>query len=465
MANQDESATADEQGLAGPVRASRVSFESLRERTDELELLISGISLLALVALPSWLFDRWARIGVHLEGGLHEIAYVAFPLAIGLSYTLAAAFLLHLVVRAYWVGLIGLKAVFPGGIRWEELRNHGPLTREHYQQRIVDLETSINAVDRVASIIFAMISLITLSVIWIGLLLVGLILLTMLVGYALGLPESTVRRVIEVLSATLIVVPLITIVLDRGSAILRRADALPAPWFRRLVLALLKIQAVLIPIRLMMPVHLSLESNLPRKTFSLAFGLVMASTVLVGMIQPRLVREFAPTGNYAFMPDEDIDSGMRSASYENQRGADDRLLFVPMIPSDLVADSRLRLFLPYIPDRDNGAIRERCLDAESPMSRHACLITLWSVALDGQPIDVKDFVAAERRELGMRGLQGYLSMDALAPGKHALVVTWNPSAGKGESAAQHKYRIPFWFAPPYQLDLAPSIEGTSPSTQ
>ena len=46
----------------------RVAFESLRERTDELELIISGISLLALLALPGWLFDHWVRLELHAEG-------------------------------------------------------------------------------------------------------------------------------------------------------------------------------------------------------------------------------------------------------------------------------------------------------------------------------------------------------------------------------------------------------------
>ena len=464
MANDDQTAKAGEQRSTAFARTQRISFESLRERTDELELLISGISLLALIALPSWLFDRWASIGTHLEGERLEILSLAFQLTIGLSYTLAAAFLLHLAVRAYWVGLIGLKSVFPGGIRWDQLRNLGPITREHYQQRIVDLETSIDAVDRVASIIFAMISLIALTIIWAGFFLVGFILLTMLIGYALELSESAMQTVIIIFAVFFISVSMLSFVLDRGAAKLRRANVSPAPWFRRLVRFLLVIQGFMMPMRLMMPVQWSLESNLPRKTFSLAFGLVITSTLMIGVIQPKLVRTFAPFGSYAFMPDTDIDSGMRSASYENLRGPGDRLLRVPMIPGDLVADSRLRLFLPYIPDRDNGAIRERCADATSSTSRHACLTSLWSVALDGQPIDVKDFVAAERRDLGMRGLQGYLAMGALEPGKHELVVTWNSTAPKSKRDTAHDYRIPFWFAPPYQLDLAP-VAGANKSSE
>ena len=31
----------------------------------------------------------------------------------GLSYALAVAFIVHLAIRAYWVGMIGLKSTFP----------------------------------------------------------------------------------------------------------------------------------------------------------------------------------------------------------------------------------------------------------------------------------------------------------------------------------------------------------------
>ncbi len=280
-----------------------------------------------------------------------------------------------------------------------------------------------------------MISLIAISVIWIGFVLVVLSLLAMLIGYALELSAAAVQFLINIFSAIFIGVSIPSVALDRGADKLRRADAEPAPWFKRLVRYLLLAQAVVMPMRLMMPVQLSLESNLPRKTFSLVFGVVIISAGMIGVIQPKLVRTFAPFGSYAFMPDTDIDSGTRSASYENLRGPGDRLLRVPMIPGDLVADSR-----------------------------HACLTSLWTVALDGQPIEVKDFVAAERRDLGMRGLQGYLAMDALEPGKHELVVTWNSTAPKSKRDTAHDYRIPFWFAPPYQLDLAP-VAGANKSSE
>jgi hypothetical protein len=451
LSDEDRFEAADSRPPVVP--SPRISFEQLRERTDELELIISGISLLALIALPNWLFDHWIRIALHLDGERLAVVSMAFPLAIGLSYTLAGAFLMHLGVRAYWVGLIGLKAVFPNGILWQRLRGLGPITRQDYQRRVIDLESAIDAADRAASIIFAMISLVTLSVIWVGTAMVGIILLGMLAGYVFSLPERTVDDIVTVLAIASVGIPILAIVLDRGAALVRKPDAQPSVWFQKLVRALIGVQSIVMPQRLVLPVQLTLESNLPRRTFSIAFMAILLSTVLIGISQPRLARQFAPFGDYEYLDDASIASGLRSASYENLRVEADRQLHVPMIPADLIADSYLRVFLPYVPNRDNQLVREQCSDATTAMHRQQCLASLWSIDLDGVRVETSGFIAAERRDMGLRGIQGYLALAGLVPGAHQLTVTWGPAGTSADENPQTVYRIPFWFAPPYQLEL------------
>ena len=84
--------------------------------------------------------------------------------------------------------------------------------------------------------------------------------------------------------------------------------------------------------------------------------------------------------------------------------------------------------------------------------RRVCLARLWEVSLDAQPVDLAAFVAAERRDIGQRGLQGYLSLAGLAPGAHVLHVRRKVTAADPARIAD--FRIPFWFSPPYQQDLA-----------
>lgn len=68
---------------ATPVPGRRIAFERLRERTDELELLISGLLAFALLTVPSRLFDAWARNDVHVEGALAQGLQFAFTIGVG----------------------------------------------------------------------------------------------------------------------------------------------------------------------------------------------------------------------------------------------------------------------------------------------------------------------------------------------------------------------------------------------
>lgn len=459
--NDDITTKGTSDARAAPVE-SRIAFERLRERTDELELIISGISLVALVSLPAWLFAKWIHLDAHADGMFGQMVAICIPMAIGLSYTLAGAFLVHLVARAYWVGLIGLKSVFPLGIRWERIDSVGPITREQLRER-AGLEGPIDGADRFASVVFAVVSLITLSILVVGFVMFAMLLLADLIARSFGMSERATPVVLFAVLGVFFTFTLLPTVIDRATAALRPAGHPPAARTVRLVRALNVVQGFVFPQKLILPVQLALESNMPRRAFSIAFGLLVVATTFIGMTQTTTADRFALIGNYAYEGDADVRDGLRSAHYEDMRGIDDALLRVPMIPSDRVADPFLRVFLPYIPRRDNGVLQERCpLVEDSSSARRACLSGLWTLSLDGHALDATDFDFAERRDLGLRGLQGYVSIGHLAPGRHELVVTWNAGskATRGERKSTRDL-IPFWFAPPYQLDYTPP-ESTPP---
>lgn len=96
-------------------------FARLRERTDELELFISGLLAFALLAVPGRIFEAWATSTVHTEGVYGYALWFGFSTSVGLCYVVAVALIAHLAIRGYWVGLIGLKVHFPDGIRWERI--------------------------------------------------------------------------------------------------------------------------------------------------------------------------------------------------------------------------------------------------------------------------------------------------------------------------------------------------------
>ncbi len=457
-----------EENANGPAPAvvgveRRIAFERLRERTDELELIISGISLVALVSLPSWMFERMIEIEAHVEGARASLVAIGLHLAIGLSYTLAAAFLVHLAVRAYWVGLIGLKAAFPEGIRWPNIRSLGPVASDLYRSRRIGLDEAIDRADRAASIVFMLVSVVTISTLWMGAFLVVLLGLSILGGALFADPDAGARHVLIGLAMLVLIAPIAVGVLDRG--VMRRIDreGATAKFLTPFVAALVRVQDLLLPQRFVLPVQLSLESNLPRHTFAILFGTLVATSAVVGGVPSALAPQFALIDSYHYLDDDEAATGLRSAHYENLRSADDRVLRLPMIAADMVAESYLRVFLPYLPRRDNAVLRERCADPATAGAGPACIASLWTLQLDGVAVDTRDFVGSERRDIGLRGLQGYIALAGLRPGQHVLTVTWNAGGDETRRKRPHTYRIPFWFAPPYQLDLGPASVPAQPA--
>ena len=46
------------------------AWERLRDRTDELELIISSLTIFALFSMPGWLFNNFADVYTHLSPSL-----------------------------------------------------------------------------------------------------------------------------------------------------------------------------------------------------------------------------------------------------------------------------------------------------------------------------------------------------------------------------------------------------------
>ena len=448
---------------AAPPQPVRIAFERLRERTDELELLVSGLFAFALLTLPARVFDAWVRASIHVDGGLDLALRFGFQIGVGLGYALGLAFLAHLAIRAYWVGLIGLKSTFPEGIRWDRVPLMGSVSRPWYQRQVGDLGQTIDRVDRAASILFAMTTLVALLLVWVGLQ-AGLgLLLCGLVGSLFEDRERATLIAVGVGYALFLAVGMTPLLLDRIVA-RREAAGRPAERLRRAPERLLRVMGWIFPQRLISAVQFTLQSNLPGRGFMAVyiavFVLAMTSSVVLMLGSTRL----SLFDSYEVLTAEAVEHGLQGAHYESLRGDGDRMAFYPMIPADRVSDTHLRLFIPHRPQRDNPLARERCgalgggrneaRGSQAASAGRDCLASLWSVTLDGEPVPLDEFIAAERRDLGMRGLLGYIEISRLPAGLHRLHLEWNADGGESGALRRREYLIPFWFTP--GVDQAPA---------
>ncbi|MEJ2516156.1 MAG: hypothetical protein P8102_13190 [Gammaproteobacteria bacterium] len=435
------------------------AMDRLRDRTDELELIISSLTIFALLSLPGWLFDKVANVYTHLSTSLAIATNAGTALLAGTSYGLAACFVVHLMARAYWVGLIGLRTVFPGGINWSKTPGLGPLSRQYYKDTLPDLDTVIRNTDRVASSLFAVISMLTLGVLWLGVILIGTLMLSGVIGARFGLTNAGIGVGAVVLLVVFLGLPLVVYVLDAQLA--SRVPRLrESRLFDGLVRFLRRVIGLAYPQRLVVPVQLTLQSNTRPVIFLVALTLSIVVLVFVGNLRAAAWRDFTVSGAFTYLDETQVGEGFRSTYYEDMPSPYDRLRGWPRVPGFTQTGSFARLFLPYQPLRDNMVLDQLCGGAEEAADRTACLRRLWAVSIDGRPVPMAGFEAAERGDIGMRGLIGLVPMAGLEPGLRRIEVVWNPQAA-GQAAppddrytqASRRYVIPIAFAPDFEMPL------------
>ncbi|MEM7054794.1 MAG: hypothetical protein AAF446_09645 [Pseudomonadota bacterium] len=423
-------------------------IERLRDRTDEIELIISGLTTVALFTLPGWLFEVASSSYSHHSLTSTQAFEMLLVIAPGLFYALGTCFAVHLIIRAYWAGLVGLRSVYPGGIRWNRMPGVGPITREHYQKRLPDLRRAITAADHTASTLFSVISMIALGMLWVSAWIVLVIIASQFLGTkVLGDMDRAVRLSSILLVVLFVAPPALLWLLDAvlGS---RVPSLTKRPWFRSLVGLLIRINGWIWPQRLILPVQLTLQTNTRPFLFSTMIALGTAGILLVGFLRYEAWTEFTVSEQFRYLETAAIEGGIDSAHYENLRGMRDRLRPVPTIDDFEQRSAFVRVFLPYYPQRDNAVLDVQCADTGQGLD---CLRNLWSIRLDERAIDPDSLLPTERRDLNQRGLTGLLPLTGLTPGLHRLEVVWNPAVEPNDTRVSQTFSIPFLFSPDQEL--------------
>ena len=442
-----------------PVEPDKQAMHQLRDRTDELELIISSLTIFALFSMPGWLFNKFADIYTHLSTSLVIASNISLSLVAGVCYGLAACFVVHLMARAYWVGLIGLLTIFPKGINWKKTPGLGPLGRAHYRKSLPDLDTVIRQTDKLASSLFAVISMLTLGILWFGTILVATLVISGLVGSRFGLTNTGVAIGSLLLFSVFAGVPLLVYLLDAQLAS-RFARLRESRVFSASVRVLRRIGSIAFPQRLVLPVQLTLQSNTRPLMFFIVLTVSMVAIVVGGNIRAAAWQNFTLSGEFTYLDADMARERFTSTHYEDMAASQDRLRGWPRVDTFNQSGSFARLFLPYQPLRDNLVLEHICATAEESQERLNCLRQLWTVSIDGTPVSMTDFAPAERADIAMRGLIGLVPLKGLEPGMRQIEVIWNPDEAGQQAAVDDRYAnstvtyvIPIAFSPTYEATV------------
>ena len=424
--------------------------------TWELELLLSGLVLFALFQLPGVLNSFFDHLEPHATDATLPVIFFVSLYATSIVYVLIAAFVVHLISRAYWVGLVGLHSVYPNGVKWSE-SGAGPIATQVYRERIVSLPTVIARTDNFCSVIFSIACLIVIMFAF-SVLLSGLFLGVSYAGVRAAGRLRGVAPIFATLATILVVVSLGTTIIDKRFG----AKLTPGGRAHRVVKALARFTYYAGILNVTGPIFLTLTTNIGRKKVT-ALIYVALFGVLVAAAAERLARRDRLSINSYDFYGVSQQHGIAAGLYENQRAKGDVFVRMPSIQSDIIRDPYVKLFIPYWPLRDNIAVAKLCPGTKVLQKRGfqigadpavadslavpalRCLASIHRVTLNGARLDSLDFDFYQQPESGIKGILAYIPADSLPRGRNVLTVAQTPRFDDdAPKTPPTPFVIPFW---------------------
>ena len=407
--------------------------------TWEIELLISGVAVFAMVQLPGLLDDAIFRLRPRFDASWGMPLSMLYIYAKTAAVILAATFVIHLLLRARWIALVGLMSVHPGGIDWDRLRI-GPIAREVEEARLGSLDAAVERADNSATTVFAT------GVLLASLLIVVAVVVVGLVGgvSALGVPPDS--NLVPALIASVMLPFLLAQFLDRRFGDGLAADSRWRRLLRRLFLAYTRLGFGLAGSPAL---ALMASSGGRRKVTLMTTGIMLVALMAVAGSYYAM-RQSGSVGSFALFPQAEGDAhgALLPAHYADQRNpARDRLL--PFIQSAVAAGPYLQLVVPYLPARHEAALHEACPGLESleddarRSAALACLQPLYPATLDGKPLPLA-FESGVDPRTGQPTLVAMIDIRELPPGRHELTVLEPVDDDERGDAPPRPQRIPFW---------------------
>ena len=443
--------------------------------TWEIEMLLSGAVVFALMQVPGALDSTFDRLFLRLDGTFGVAALLVYSYTKAIVYALILTFLFHLAARAYWIALVGIDSVYPGGPKWAN-RKMGRIARETLEARVVPPGELIGRADDRCSLIFASGILLVLFALFslLGTILLGAI------AYALSeilFGGRDFATIMLVLAAAISIPSAIAMFVDR-----LRGDRLARGGTPARLIAFSNAAGFRMPVlRHALPLLYTLSTNRPTQRVYVLLVVAMLGIVYFVMGEVLVRREVLRFDMYAYLPDQPTSYALDPDHYEDRREPASAAM-LPYIQSEIVIAPYVRLFVPYLAERHELGLQLACpglkpltasrfrmrtrgtLDDARSLETLACFSKMLAIELDGEPVDVTLHFGSDART-AQRGVVAVIPVTSLEKGRHVVALRRPPrkrdapvnpgteeqpasgeSRGTGAEIAQRnlRYEIPFW---------------------
>lgn len=434
-------------------------IQELSNQSWNLELVVSGAAIFSTSFLPE-LTDRAIASyfeNYQLTNSLPEriLPTLAYSFAKSSAYLLIITFVVHFIIRAFWIALVGLRAVFPQGINYENIPNTGKELGEIYKKKFGSLDGFIVRLDKICSQIFSIAFVLVLFSLMLALLYLVAFLGT--IGLKTYFPEFYVKAKPIFLAIALALFVLSLVILLLSSKEKYREHPLVGKLLKQYIQKSTWLyMGMYKPIQY---INFTFSSNLPHKKYFRAVAFIgflffgMSFSIYTMKLLEHTGLPYLESRNY--YSSGSAEHQLIDNYYDNLRQEDERITTVS-IQSDVIEEAFVKLFINYNKELDADLSRF-CTDPTLPgtikkdkkrmlkdKARLNCFNQYFKIVLNDSTLQPVEFFFEEHRNT--KGLKTYLSTEKCKTGRNTLYIKTMAIDSLPKKVWADYVTIPFWYA-------------------
>ncbi|MFY7912868.1 MAG: hypothetical protein ACOVO2_25085 [Emticicia sp.] len=447
--------------MENPTQDKSNWLQELSNQSWNLELVVSGAAIFSTSFLPEFVdkvtFSYFENYQFNTEISSTIFPNLAFSFAKAASYLLIFSFFIHFILRAFWIALVGLRAVYPKGIDYDKLPNTNNELKGIYKNWFGSFDDYIVRLDKNCSRIFSIAFIMVLFSVMISVMyLVIFISIILFKTYNADL-YAKIRNI-----AMISVVALLALVFVFVSIMNKekyRDNPVLSKWFVRMVKMMsLMYFGMFKPLNY---IGFVFASHIPHKTYyRFMLTLMLSFSVLAMVIYTKTATEHAgipfmePRSYYST---GSADHKLNTNYYDNLRSGED-YIWEASIQADIIQEPFIKLFINYnkVLDAKLTKIYKEPKIAENLDKHKKRLIKdkarldsfgeYFKIAINDSTLNSIEFFYDEHGAIKTKGLTTYLSSEKCKIGRNTLHIKALQTDSLPKKVWSEYITIPFWYA-------------------
>lgn len=396
-------------------------LQRLKEESWEAELLVSTIAIFGTFQLFG-LIDWWTNLFINLlSPEQYYTGYIIVFFGLFAVSILASMFVLHFILRAYWVGLVGLNSVFPDYSLEDSA--YSKIYTEKILAILPKLKDSIKKVDELCSVIFSV--AFTLMLIGMYMAFMSTILLLL---YNLLSPYVHDYILLGIfLAFVILLIFQIIISIIANLKRFKENEKMQTLYFNVVKWGGIVMQGPFY--KSILQVTMIFGSNFKKKKsmiYMIMAFLFLGIVLTVNQIQKTNIL-------YLLTHEKKVDKMNMNPSFYASSNEKNNFLLVPEIKSDFVKENVLKVFIPvfhhekkmrentcnnYITDETRTKEEQRQDKFDNYLD---CYKTYHHILINGKEVNV-DFLKYDHPRTDQFGVLGYIKLNKAQEGINTLMV-------------------------------------------